>query len=244
MPQGIQSWGEDGRIQFNSETMMFGLVGKGAASFVSSASPVTGNNKHPVFQAFVSNLPYYQFAVLNCSVPCELQIASAAKTPTNALSIQTKAANGVQFTLYYWLFSAYSLLPDKGFGIQAFNVNGQKCLDLAYAPLRIIANTDAPINNGHNTNQNYSVPGAAGKTLGFLRYGTVENRTDEVFVTPGPSDPANVARNFRGVPRITAIGGGFNMQEGQDAYRPATNGASGAINVAAGGVLTCDMTNL
>ncbi|MGH6746599.1 hypothetical protein [Novosphingobium sp.] len=235
---GLQTFAADGRVQFDSETMMFGLVGKGQVGFTSNAA-VVNPNKHPIYSAFVGSLPYHQFAVLACTAPCSLQIASAANTPVNGFTANVKALSGVSFTLSYWLFSAYALLPDLGYGFQAFNANGQKCLDLAYSPLRIIANTPVSINNGHNTNQDYAVPDTAGKTLGYLRYGTVENRTSEVLVSPGPNDPATAQRNFRGVPVVAARSNGFNFQEGQATWRDGS-----PINVAAGGILTCDMTNL
>lgn len=229
MAEGFQTFGDDGRLVFDSSTMMFGMVGKGSGpQTVSTVSP--NPDRYPGIIS-LTNLPTYQFAVLACSAPFRPQVAYDGG-PTNVLNVTVFAVNGAQVQLSYWLFARYAALPDSSAGLIAYNANGQKCLDLGYPPLRVIEATPITMPNNSTTNTRIYVPNTSGRTLGYLRYGTVERRTGELMFT----EPNSYRREL---PAIATTVDGFR-------FVPITALTQGTRvdNISNGGIITCDMTNL
>lgn len=233
MAEGFISYGEDGRIVFDSSSMMFGLVSKGTVTV--AASGLAGANPYIVpSSVFIGNLPVHESAVLSSSSPLILE-ASGSGTPKDNINTYAQVPHGSSVTINYWLFSRYAVLPDSNLGLIAYNANGQKCLDLGYAPLRVIAATPVSLTD-RNLNQTIYVPGTEGRVLGYLRYGTVERRTEEVVST---NEITGVNTYYREKFAAASAANGFRVVASGDATRNNT-----PANVSQGGVLICDMTNL
>lgn len=228
MPAGFQTFAPDGRLQIDSNCMMFGLVAKGSATRTAGGAGVD------LFTA--TGLPNHQFAALSCTAPIDLEAPGSGHSMKTSIVAQVKAASGSSYTVTYYLFQAYRFFADPGFGLQAFNAAGTKIFDAAYPPLRVIEQVPITAMSAAMTDS-YTVSGASGKTIAFMRYGTVERRSGEVTISePGPPP---ITKYYKGVPMVQASSGGFVVAERQSNTR-----SPNIVTTLTGGVLALDVTNL
>lgn len=237
MAAGFQTFTADGKLQLDSNTLMYGYVGKVSWTYTLDSA---GRGF-----AFNSSLPEHQMAAISCST---LAVSMPKATPDytdasnpNGLrtSIVLNTENGAPnsthtFTVY--MFKQYSLLPATNAGLTLHNDAGVRTFDAGYRPLKVAG--AIPITSMTSTMDDFYA--VSGGSTAFMLYGTVLR---EIY-PPGPpaqsGDAVFTSIGFNAaVPAIRNVAGGFRIKNLGDHLQGYSWTAGNVFN---GGVVVVDVT--